>query len=133
MLTGGSTVVMDMTLSMVSIVCNLMVITAIREKESLLSKTFNLVLVNLCLSNLANCVMVKSVSVVHHSHAVMIALSPNTNSSLPAFCLLYIVGQSLSVCLRSDLVMSGYRVTLSVLPWTVVVLSWLSLAPTINR
>ena len=50
----------DMSLSMVSIVCNLMVITAIREKELLLSKTFNLVIVNLCLSNLANSVMVKS-------------------------------------------------------------------------
>ena len=37
-----------------------MVITAIREKESLLSKTFNLLIVNLCLSNLASCVMVKS-------------------------------------------------------------------------
>ena len=49
-----------MALSMVSIVCNLMVITAIREKELLLSKTFNLVLLNLCLSNLANSVMVKS-------------------------------------------------------------------------
>ena len=57
---GGSTVVIDMALSMVSIVCNLMVITAIREKELLLSKTFNLVIVNLCLSNLANSVMVKS-------------------------------------------------------------------------
>ena len=52
--------VIDMALSMVSIVCNLMVITAIREKELLLSKTFNLVLLNLCLSNLANSVMVKS-------------------------------------------------------------------------
>ena len=52
--------VIDMTLSMVSIVCNLMVITAIREKESLLSKTFNLLIVNLCLSNLASSVMVKS-------------------------------------------------------------------------
>ena len=52
--------VIDMALSMVSIVCNLMVITAIREKELLLSKTFNLVIVNLCLSNLANSVMVKS-------------------------------------------------------------------------
>ena len=59
-LIGGSTVVIDMSLSMVSIVCNLMVITAIREKELLLSKTFNLVIVNLCLSNLANSVMVKS-------------------------------------------------------------------------
>ena len=49
-----------MALSMVSIVCNLMVITAIREKELLLSKTFNLVILNLCLSNLANSVMVKS-------------------------------------------------------------------------
>ena len=57
---GGSTVVIDMALSMVSIVCNLMVITAIREKEPLLAKTFNLVLLNLCLSNLANSVMVKS-------------------------------------------------------------------------
>ena len=52
--------VIDMALSMVSIVCNLMVITAIREKELLLSKTFNLALLNLCLSNLANSVMVKS-------------------------------------------------------------------------
>ena len=49
-----------MALSMVSIVCNLMVITAIREKEPLLAKTINLVILNLCLSNLANSVMVKS-------------------------------------------------------------------------
>ena len=53
---------------------------------------------------------------VHHSHSVM--ASNKSDSNEIAFCLLYI---------------TGYRVTWAVLPWTVLVLSWLSLLPLLQR
>ena len=42
----------DMSLSLVSVLLNLMVINALREKENLLTKTHNLVLCNICAANL---------------------------------------------------------------------------------
>ena len=45
-------VVADMTLAVFSIFANIIVITAIKEKEELLNDTFNLVLLNLCFANL---------------------------------------------------------------------------------
>ena len=100
---GALVVVMDMSLAIVSVVFNLMVITAIKEKEEMLGITFNLVLINLCSSNLLSAVMVKSISIVHNAYAV----AANSTQSDIAFCILYSFGD---------------RLTWSVLPWSVVVL-----------
>jgi len=45
-------VVMEMSLAILGIVLNLVVLISIREKESLLNNTFNVVLANLCFANL---------------------------------------------------------------------------------
>ena len=103
-----------MFLALISIVANLMVITSIREKESLTNKTFNLVLVNICCSNLLSAVLVKSITIVHHAYAV----TANVTQTDVAFCLLYKFSS---------------RLAWAVLPWTVVVLTWLTLTPTIKR
>ena len=59
--------------------------------------------------------VVQSVTIVHHAYAVMV----NTTHSDPvAFCLLHKFSS---------------RLTWAVLPWTVVVLSWLNLAPQLKR
>ena len=102
-----------MFLALISIVANLMVITSIREKESLMTKTFNLVLVNICCSNLLSAVLVKSITIVHHAYAV----TANVTQTDVAFCLLYKFSS---------------RLAWAVLPWTVVVLTWLTLTPTIK-
>ena len=103
-----------MSLAIVSVVFNLMVLTAIKEKEEMLGITFNLVLINLCSSNLLSAVMVKSISIVHNAYAV----AANSTQSDIAFCILYTF---------------GYRLTWAVLPWSLVVLSWMTLQPMIRR
>ena len=76
----------------------------------MLSKTFNLVLLNLCSANLVGAVLVKSISVVHHGYAV----AANVLESEVAFCLLYTVIN---------------RITMGVLPWSLVTCCWLSVVP----
>ena len=80
----------------------------------MLCVTFNLVLINLCSSNLLSAVMVKSISIVHNAYAV----AANTTHSNIAFCLLYSF---------------GYRLTWAVFPWSLVALSWLTTLPRIRR
>ena len=111
---GALVVVMDMSLAIISVVFNLMVITSIKEREEMLGVTFNLLLMNLCSGNLLSAVMVKSVSIVHNAYAV----AANSTETDIAFCLLY---------------RFGYRLTWAVLPWSVVVLSWLTLLPRVRR
>ena len=62
---GALVVVLDMTLAVLSVVMNLIVLTAIREKEAVAGVT-NLLLANLCFSNLTSAALVKSISIVHH-------------------------------------------------------------------
>ena len=106
MVEGAVMVVSDMGLAIFSIVLNLMVINALREKETLLSKTHNLVLGNICASNLVSAVLVKSISIVHHGYAVAARV---TQSNI-AFCMLYTM---------------GHRATWAVLPWSITLLAWL--------
>ena len=82
-----------------------MVINALKERETLLNKTHNLVLGNICASNLVSSVLVKSVSIVHHGYAVAARV---TQSNI-AFCMVYTM---------------GYRTTWAVLPWSLTLLSW---------
>ena len=111
---GALVVVLDMCLVIVSVFFNLMVITSIKENDELLGITFNLVLINLCSANLLSAVMVKSISIVHHAYAV----AANSTQSNIAFCILYSF---------------GYRLTWSILPWSVVALCWLTVLPRFRR
>ena len=72
------------------------------------------VLINLCFANLVSAVMVKSISIVHNAYAV----AANTSQSNIAFCLLYSF---------------GFRLTWAVLPWSITLLSWLSVLPRLRR
>ena len=105
---GGVVVIADMSLAVCSVVVNLIVITGIKEREATIGM-FNLVLVNLCLSNLTSAVLVKSISIVHNGYAV----AANTTQSNIAFCNIMIV---------------SYRATWAVLPWTIFTFSWLIFA-----
>ena len=67
---GALVVVLDMSLAIISVVFNLMVITSIKEREDMLGVTFNLVLLNLCSSNLLSAIMVKPISIVHNAYAI---------------------------------------------------------------
>ena len=49
---GVVMVTSDMVCSLISVLLNLMVINALREKESLLARSHNLVLGNICCANL---------------------------------------------------------------------------------
>ena len=111
---GAVVVVLDMVLAIISVIFNLMVITPIKEKGEMLGVTFNIVLINLCCSNLLSSVMVKSVSIVHNAYAV----AANSTETDIAFCILY---------------RFGYRLTWAVLPWSLVILSWLTLLPRVRR
>ena len=102
---GGVVVIADMTLAVCSVVVNLIVITGIQEKEATMGM-FNLVLGNLCFSNLTSAVLVKSISIFHNGYAV----AANTTQSNIAFC---------------NIMILSYRATWAVLPWTVFTFSWM--------
>merc|ERR1719507_1483574 len=87
---------------------NLVVLTAMKERE-LAVGVVNLVLGNLCLSNLASAALVKAISIVHHGYAV----AKNTTKPSIAFCALHVV---------------GYRATWAILPLAIVTISWVILA-----
>lgn len=63
-------VVMEMSLAFFSILFNLVVLISIRERESLLNSTVNVILANLCAANLVSAVFVKSIAVVYNGYAV---------------------------------------------------------------
>ena len=64
----------DMSLALVSVLLNLMVLNALREKENLLSKTHNLILANLCCANLVR---------NHHKsqHELLLKIFPDKRSA----------------------------------------------------
>ena len=99
-------VVTDMVLGLISVLLNLMVLTALREKPKLLGETHNLVLANICGSNLMAEVLVKSFSIVHQGHAV----AARVLQSNIAFCTAYIF---------------SYRATWATLPWSTALLAWI--------
>ena len=67
---GAWLVFMEMGLALVGMILNLTVIIAIKEKESLMNNTVNIILGNLCCANLVSTVFVKSIAVVYHGYAV---------------------------------------------------------------
>ena len=114
MVEGAIMVLTDMGLSLFSVVLNLMVLNALRERDILLTKTHNLVLGNICASNLVSAVLVKSISIVHHGYAVAARV---TQSNI-AFCMVYTM---------------GHRTTWAVLPWSITLLSWLGISHRIRH
>ena len=88
--------------------------TSVKVKLGMLWDTFNIVLINLCSSNIISAVLVKSFSIVHNAYAV----TANSTQS------------DLSMCSITRL---GQHLTATVLPWSVVVLSWLTVLPRIKR
>jgi hypothetical protein len=59
---SGLFVISEMSLTLASIVLNLMVMSALREKEAMLALAHNLLLGNLCVANLLSAVLVKEIS-----------------------------------------------------------------------
>ena len=109
---GAMIVLLDMSLIILSIIINL--ITSVKVKLGMLWDTFNIVLINLCSSNIISAVLVKSFSIVHNAYAV----TANSTQSDLTMCSITRLGQHL---------------TATVLPWTVVVLAWLTILPRIKR
>ena len=94
-----------MTLGVIGIFVNLMVVSAIRSQDSLQEKTSNLLLANLCFSNLIVSFLVKPISAVY----VAYALTTGENDVGLAFCSLYTL---------------AFRTTWLVFPFTMAALCW---------
>lgn len=106
---GAWLVFMEMTLALIGIVLNLTVVISIREKESLLNNTVNIILGNLCFANLVAAVFVKSIAVVFHGYAV----ARSRWEVELAFCTVHTITS---------------RATWAVFPYTLLVLCWHGLA-----
>ena len=98
-------VVMEMTIGVVGIFLNLMVVSSVRNEDSLQESTRNLLLANICFSNLVVSFLVKPISAIYVSYA----LSTGEWSVGLAFCSLYTL---------------SYRTTWLVYPFTILALCW---------
>ena len=98
-------VVMEMTIGVVGIFLNLMVVSSVRSEDSLQESTRNLLLANICFSNLVVSFLVKPISAIYVSYA----LSTGEWSVGLAFCSLYTL---------------AYRTTWLVYPFTILALCW---------
>ena len=94
-----------MTLGVIGIFVNLMVVSAIRSQDSLQENTSNILLANLCFSNLIVAFLVKPISAVYEAYA----LTTGQNDVGLAFCSLYTL---------------AFRTTWLVFPFTMVALCW---------
>ena len=94
-----------MFLGVVGIFCNLMVVSTIRDDDSLQESTTNLLLANICFSNLVVSFLVKPISAIYVSYA----LSTGEWKVGLAFCTLYTL---------------SYRTTWLVYPFTILALCW---------
>ena len=94
-----------MTLGVIGIFINLMIVSAIRSQDSLQEKTSNLLVANLCFSNLIVSFLVKPISAVY----VAYALTTGDEDIGLAFCSLYTL---------------AFRTTWLVFPFTMVALCW---------
>ena len=98
-------VVMEMTIGVVGIFLNLMVVSSVRSEDSLQESTRNLLLANICFSNLVVSFLVKPISAIYVSYA----LSTGEWRVGLAFCTLYTL---------------SYRTTWLVYPFTILALCW---------
>ena len=100
-------IVMEMTLGVIGIFFNLMVVSTVRSEDSLQEETKNLLLGNICFSNLVVSFLVKPISAIYVSYA----LSTGEWKVGLAFCSLYTL---------------AFRTTWLVFPFTMVALCWYS-------
>ena len=100
-------VLMEMTIGVVGIFTNLMVVSSVRSEDSLQESTRNLLLTNICFSNLVISFLVKPISAIYVSYA----LSTGEWKVGLAFCSLYTL---------------SYRTTWLVYPFTILALCWSS-------
>ena len=63
-------VLMEMGLSFSGIVCNLLIVTTLRQEETLKGSTLNFLLLNLCFSNLLISFLVKPISAIYVGYAI---------------------------------------------------------------
>ena len=63
-------VVVEMTVGVMGTFCNLMVVTTVRDQDSLQQSTANLLLANICFSNLLVSFLVKPISAIYVSYAL---------------------------------------------------------------
>ena len=59
-----------MGLSFCGIICNLLVVTTIRNNDAIHNSTTNLLLINLCLSNLFASFLVKPISAIYAGYSI---------------------------------------------------------------
>ena len=98
-------VVMEMTMGVVGIFINLMVVSSVRSEDTLQESTKNLLLANICFSNLVVSFLVKPISAIYVSYALS---TGDWNVGL-AFCTLYTL---------------SYRTTWLVYPFSILALCW---------
>ena len=98
-----------MSLGVIGIFVNLMVVSAIRNQDKLQENTSNLLLANICFSNLLVSFLVKPISSVY----VAYALTTQENDVGLAFCSLYTL---------------TFRTTWLVFPFTILALCWNSVS-----
>ena len=70
---GCFLVLVEMSLSLIGTVLNLIVLIPILEKEELTYSTLNILMANLSLANLTSTVFVKLVGVVYHGYALTVS------------------------------------------------------------
>ena len=70
---GCFIVLLEMTISLIGTVLNLIVLIPILEKEELTYSTLNILMANLSLANLTATVFVKLIGVVYHGYALAIS------------------------------------------------------------
>lgn len=121
-------VLVEMGLSFLGIVSNLLVVTTLRQEESLKGSTLNYLLLNLCFSNLLIAFLVKPISAIYIGYAIstgeyQVSWCHCCRNS--ASCCQHIYHQvGLAFC---TLYTFTYRTTWCVFPFTLVAMSWCKL------
>ena len=63
-------VVLEMCMSLLGIVCNLLIVATVRQDETLRATTLNFLLFNLCFTNLLIAFFVKPISAIYTGYAM---------------------------------------------------------------
>jgi len=98
-------VILEMCLSFLGIVCNLLIVATVRQDETLRASTLNFLLFNLCFSNLLIAFLVKPISAIYVGYAIS---TGRWQVSL-AFCTMYTF---------------TYRTTWCIFPFTLMAMCW---------
>ena len=85
-------VVLEMCMSLLGIVCNLLIVATVRQDETLRATTLNFLLFNLCFSNLLIAFFVKPISAIYTGYAMSTDEWQVNIIVLTLFCKLNITG-----------------------------------------